>query len=165
MSEPLADLCYEDFVRARKIHWKQEAKTLGSNSSIPAFDEVALGDDDSNFVVHAAGPASVFGVFEDAAETGWFYLFSADERRILKCTHVYNRSRVSVDSEDVFVVWSADKGTCAAAVWDQMRAFLGISNGVELRAPIIDKETPGFAADEWPDGFAHLLLRTEDSNA
>lgn len=162
MSQPLSDFRYGDFVRARKLHWKQEAKSLGSEIEVPDFQQIELGGDDSNFIISSRGPNGVFGVFEDANDTGWLYLFDANRRAILRCLPVYNRSNVAVEADDVIVTWSKDEETCSVAVWDQMRAFLGISNGVEMKKAVLNRESHGFYTNEWPDGFAHLLLKAEN---
>lgn len=123
---------------------------------VPELAEFELDKNDSAFIHECQGPNGVFGVFEDAVDTGWLYLYSATELRILNSTRVYNRCNVTVDADDVDLVWSSDLTTCGVAIWAQMRAFLGI-DGTELRRPVLSKETPGFQHREWPIGFGHLL--------
>jgi len=158
-SEPDFELSYEDFVRSRKLYWKSEAKKLGSEVEVPPLDEVRLGDSDSNFIHWSLGPDQILAVFEDADGTGWIYLYDSKQRKILKCTHVYNRSRVSVLPEDVDIIWSKNNQICGVAVWGQFRAFLGFANDIEMRKPIRGRDEDGFYFQEWPDGFAHLLLK------
>ena len=158
-SEPDLELSYRDFVRSRKLYWKSEAKKLGNEVEVPSFDEVEIGDSDSNFIHWSPGPDEILAVFEDDENAGWIYLYDSKQRQILKCTHIYNRSRVDVKSEDVDVLWSDDKQSCGVAIWGQFRAFLGLSNGIEMRKPVTARDEDGFCSANWPDGFAHLLLK------
>jgi hypothetical protein len=151
------DIDYEDFVRTRKRYWMNQARRLDSTLAAPNSDANDLND--SEYTVSAAGPDSVFAVFEDEGDVGWFYLYDPLELRILNCTHVYNRSNVRVDSTDIDFFWSDDGHTSAVAVWAQMRAFLGVNNGVQLRAPIQSRDAPGIPANQWPSGFEYALLK------
>jgi hypothetical protein len=157
MTEADSEITYDDFVRARKLYWKQEAKKLGSEVELPEFDKVELGAEDSNFLLYSAGPGGLFAVFEDAAETGWFYLYKASDGRIVKCTHVYNRATVAVDEEVIDIGWAADNSACGIAVWGQFRAFLGVSSDLHLRKPLRSADEDGIYASEWPAGFDHYL--------
>ncbi len=153
MNEELSELSYEEFVRARKLHWQGEAKKPGSDIVIPKFQDVPLGEQDSSFMLYAPGAEDIFAVFEDAAETGWFYLYSAKQRAILKSAHIYNRANVIVDEDVVDIGWAADGSACGLAVWGEFRAFLRVSNDVEMRKPVMDAEERGIPAGEWPAGF------------
>ena len=153
MNEELPELSYEEFVRARKLYWQGEAKKSGSDEIIPKFEDVPLGDGDSSFMLYAPGAEGVFAVFEDAAETGWFYLYSAGEQAILKGAHIYDRANVIVDEDVVDIGWAADGSACGLAVWGEFRAFLGVSNNFEARKPLMDAEERGIPAGEWPAGF------------
>jgi Uncharacterized protein conserved in bacteria (DUF2251) len=157
MSDDLPVLNYQDFVRVRKLHWMKEAKNLDSQLVVPALQDVVLNGKDSRFIIDAPSPKGVFGVFEDDGDVGWLYLFRPHEQRILNCTHIYNKSNVSVDADDVDVVWSSDHETCVVAIWAKMRAFLGVSNGIEMREPVLSRDSFGIQFSRWPAGFAHLL--------
>ena len=157
MNEELSELSYDEFVRARKLHWQGEVKKLGSDVVIPKYDEVSLGNDDSNFVLYAPGPDGIFAVFEDSAETGWFYLYEAKQRAIMKCTHIYNRANVVVDEDVVDIGWAADGSACGLAVWGEFRAFLGVSKDLEIRKPVVNAEEDGIPAGDWPAGFDRYL--------
>ena len=157
-----SEFAYEDFVKARKCHWMEEARTLGSDVEIPPFEGIQLGEDESNFMISAKGPYSLQAVFEDAAETGWLYIYDSHSKSVLKATHVYNRREVVVESEDVDVCWSTGRDICCVAVWGQMRAFLGVNREIEMRKPITNSQADGFYASEWPEGFAHLLKSTDE---
>jgi hypothetical protein len=87
MNEELSELSYEEFVRARNFYWQREAKKLEPGVVIPDFDKVADGEGASSFMLYAPGPEGVFAVFEDSVDTGWFYLYGAKQRAILKCAH------------------------------------------------------------------------------
>jgi hypothetical protein len=157
MTEELPDLRYEEFVRARNLHWHGEAKKLGPNVVISKFDEVPRGNDDSNFMLYAPGPDGIFAVFEDSAESGWFYLYGAKQRAIMKCTHIYNRANVAVDEDVVDIGWAADGSACGLAVWGEFRAFLGVSENLEMRKPVMNAEEDGIPASDWPNGFDRYL--------
>jgi hypothetical protein len=156
------DLSYQDFVRARKLHWQREAKSLGSDVILPRFDEVPFEEDDSSFMLYSSGPNGVVAVFEDAADTGWFYLYDANEQKILRCTHVYNRANVAVEADMVDIGWAADDSACGLAVWGQFRAFLGISSDLSQRKPVLSVDDNGIYASDWPPGFEHYLEKKLD---
>jgi hypothetical protein len=162
MSEAIPELAYEEFVRARKLYWKQEAKSLGTHTALPDSEKVEIGADDSNFILYSPGPDGIFAVFEDSAETGWFYVYAQTQKKILRCTHVYNRSNVAVGEDEVDVGWAADDSACGIAVFGQFRAFLGISNDLEIRKPIMRDDEDGISAGEWPPGFEHYLENRPD---
>jgi hypothetical protein len=157
-----SEFAYEEFVKARKSHWMEEARTLGSEIEVPSSERIQLGEDESNFMISAKGPDNLHGVFEDSAETGWFYIYDSLSKCVLKATHVYNRRDVDVESEDVDVCWSTGGDVCCIAVWGQIRAFLGVKREIEMRKPITNTDADGFYASEWPEGFAHLLKTTDE---
>jgi len=157
MTEELPELRYEEFVRARNLHWQGEAKKLGPDVVIPKFDEVPRGNDDSNFMLYAPGPDGIFAVFEDSAESGWFYLYGAKQRAIMKCTHIYNRANVAVDEDVVDIGWAVDGSACGLAVWGEFRAFLGVSKDLEICKPVKNAEEDGIPAGDWPAGFDRYL--------
>ncbi|MGC1616826.1 MAG: DUF2251 domain-containing protein [Candidatus Acidiferrum sp.] len=162
MNEELPELSYEEFVCARNLHWQREAKNMGSEVVIPAFNEVPLGDDPSNFMLYAPGPEGVFAVFEDSAETGWFYLYGAKQRGILKCTHIYNRADIAVDEDVVDIGWAVDGSACGLAIWGEFRAFLGVEKDLALRKPVMDAEERGIPSSDWPAGFDRYLEKKID---
>jgi hypothetical protein len=157
MSEAIPELAYEEFVRARKLYWKQEAKGHGSGAVPPEFEKVVIGADVSNFILYSPGPDGIFAVFEDSAETGWFYVYGQTQKKILRSTQVYNRSDVAVMEEEVDVGWAADESACGIAVFGQFRAFLGVSNDLEIRKPIMSADEDGIRAQDWPPGFEHYF--------
>jgi|SRR5215470_4054720 len=142
-------------------HWVQKAKALGADVEIQPSESFELGEDDSNFMISAEGQDGLYAVFEDSAETGWLYICDSLSQRILKATHVYNRSNASVEAKDVDVGWSAEGEVGCVAIWEQMRAFLSVKRSIEMRKPITHAELDGFYASEWPEGFAHMLKKEE----
>ncbi|MGH9677968.1 MAG: DUF2251 domain-containing protein, partial [Candidatus Acidiferrum sp.] len=114
-------------------------------------------DEDSKFVLYSAGPEEMFAVFEEFDLTGWFYLYDAKQRKILKAAHIYNREKVSVEEDIVDIGWAADDSACGLALWGEFRAFLGVRNSLELRKPLMNSEERGIPAAEWPAGFEHYL--------
>jgi hypothetical protein len=149
----------EDFVRTRKRHWMQEAQQHDKAVAVPDINQIRLTADDSNFIISAPGATGIEAVFEDSTEVGWFYVYDVVGRRILNGTHVYNRTDVQVDSEDVDVLWSNDPETGAVAIWAEMRAFLGRHDRLQIRAQVKNRNTPGIAADEWPPGFGYAIAK------
>ena len=158
MDTEQSNLSYQEFVRARKLHWMQEAQRHDSEFQIPRPESTKVGDDDSNFIISARGMNGLHAVLEDGDETGWFYIYDSVAKCILKATHVYNRSNANVAAEDVDVGWSTDGDVCCVAIWEQMRAFLGVKRKIQMRRPITDSHAHGFYASEWPEGFSHYLL-------
>jgi hypothetical protein len=157
MNEELSDLSYEEFVRARKLHWQEGTGNAGKRV-VPSENSAALdGEDASNFMLYAPGPEGFFAVFEDSGLAGWFYLYSARQKKILKCADIYNRSNVVVDEDVVDIGWAVDGSACGLAVWGEFRAFLGVSNDLEMRKPVMNAEEDGIPANEWPVGFDRYL--------
>jgi hypothetical protein len=157
MNEELPELSYEEFVRARKLHWEQEAKKAGKDAVLPESGAVPMASDDSNFMMYAPGPEGIFAVFEDTDQTGWFYLYSAPQRKILRGTDIYNRANVAVDEDVVDIGWAVDGSACGLAVWGEFRAFLGISNDLAMRKPVLNAQEDGIPSSDWPAGFERYL--------
>jgi hypothetical protein len=162
MNEELSELSYEEFVRARNLHWQRETQKPRPDVVVPDFDRGKPGENASSFMLYAPGPEGVFAVFEDSAETGWFYLYGAKQNAILKCAHIYNRANVLVDEDVVDIGWAVDGSACGLAVWGEFRAFLGVSNDLELRKPVMDAEERGIPASAWPAGFDRYLEKKID---
>ena len=157
MNEELSELSYEEFVRARKLHWQEEVRNTGSAAVTPENEATLTGEDASNFMLYSPGPEGFFAVFEDSGLAGWFYLYSAQQKKILKCADIYNRANVVVDEDVVDIGWAVDGSACGLAVWGEFRAFLGVSNDLELRKPVMNAEENGIPAIEWPAGFDRYL--------
>jgi hypothetical protein len=162
MNEELSELSYEEFVRARKLHWQQEAKNAGKDAVLEENGAVPLGADDSNFMLYAPGPEGIFAVFEDTDQTGWFYLYSAKQKKILRGTDIYNRANVLVDEDVVDIGWAVDGSACGLAVWGEFRAFLGVSGDLEMHKPLRNAEEDGIPARDWPAGFDRYLEKKID---
>jgi hypothetical protein len=156
MNEELSELSYEEFVRARRRYWQKEAESRANGMVLPENGGGPAGDD-SSFVLYAPGPEDVFAIFEDADQAGWFYLYGAKQREIFKCAHIYNRSNVAVDEDVVDMGWAVDGSACGLAVWGEFRAFLGVSNDLEMRKPILNAAEDGIPATDWPGGFDRYL--------
>jgi hypothetical protein len=156
MNEELSELSYEDFVQARKQHWQQEAKG-GQGAPMPENGAAAAGEGSSNFMLYAPGPQGFFAVFEDSIETGWFYLYGAQQHAILKSAHIYDRANVLVDEDVVDIGWAVDGSACGLAVWGEFRAFLGVANDLKVAKPVKDAEERGIPSREWPAGFDRYL--------
>jgi len=154
--EELSELSYEDFVEARELHWQQKAKTEGQAADQPQ-GAVANPEDSGNFVLYSPGPEGYFAVFEDSREAGWFYLYGAKQHAILKSSLIYNRASVLVNEDVVDIGWAVDGSVCGLAVWGEFRAFLGVSNDLELRKPVMDAEERGIPSSDWPAGFDRYL--------
>jgi hypothetical protein len=157
MNEELSELSYEEFVRARKLYWQQESKKPQGVVAVPDLDRAANGDDANGFMLYAPGPEQVFAVFEDSAETGWFYLYGAKQHAILKSAHIYNRANVLVDEDVVDIGWAADGSACGLAVWGEFRAFLGVASDLKMGKSVMDAEERGIPSSEWPAGFDRYL--------
>lgn len=165
MNEELSELSYEDFVRARNLYWQQEAAKNAGNDAPSAESGGATpgaGDDAGNFMLYSPGPEGVFAVFEDSGRSGWFYLYGEAPKKILKCAHIYNRSKVAVDEDLVDIGWAADGSACGLAVWGEFRAFLGVSKDLEMRKPVMHSEERGIPASDWPAGFERYLEKKMD---
>jgi hypothetical protein len=157
MNEELSELSYEEFVSARNLYWQNESKSGGKEMVLPENDGVPTSEDGSSFMLYSAGPERIFAVFEDSDETGWFYLYSAQHKKILRCADIYNRANVAVDEDVVDIGWAVDGSACGLAVWGEFRAFLGVSNDLQMRKPVMNAEEDGMPASDWPAGFDRYL--------
>jgi hypothetical protein len=157
MNEELSELSYEEFVRARELYWQQEAKSVGKGVVSAENSTASAAQDASNFMLYAPGPEGFFAVFEDSDQTGWFYLYSAQQKKILRCADIYNRANVVVDEDVVDIGWAVDGSACGLAVWGEFRAFLGVSSDLETCKPVMNAEEDGIPASEWPAGFDRYL--------
>ena len=157
MNEELSELSYEEFVRARSLYWQKEAKGLANGMVLPENGGVPAADDSSSFMLYAPGPEGIFAIFEDADQAGWFYLYGAKQREIFKRAHIYDRSNVAVDEDVVDIGWAVDGSACGLAVWGEFRAFLGVSNDLEMRKPVMNAAEDGIPAKDWPAGFDRYL--------
>jgi len=156
------ELTYEDFVRARKLYWKQEAKSLANGAVLPDFDKVELGPGDSSFILCSPGSNGILAVFEDDGETGWFYLYDAGQKKILQTTHIYNRRNIAVAEDEVDIGWSADDSACGLAVFGRFRGFLGVTRDLALRKPVMSADEDGILEQDWPAGFEHYFEKKLD---
>jgi hypothetical protein len=158
MNEELPELSYQDFVLARKLH-RQDA---ANNAATPEAEKAALLDEDSKFILYSDGPDGIFAVIEDSDQTGWFYLYDATQRKILKAAHIYDRANAAVEEDIVDIGWAADDSACGLALWGEFRAFFGLSNDLVLLKPVTDAEEPGIPPAEWPAGFDHYVEKKFD---
>ncbi len=165
MHEELSELSYEDFVRARNLHWQQEAANISEKVAALAEKQNSspgLGEAASNFMLYAPGPEGFFAVFEDSGESGWFYVYGMQQRAVLNSAHIYDRSRVAVDEDVVDIGWAEDGSACGLAVWGEFRAFLGVSKDLKMQKPVMDTEERGIPASDWPAGFDRYLEKQID---
>lgn len=162
MLEDRTELSFEEFVRARKAWRGQELANSGDATSQPQPQASSLAQDGGDFLLYSAGPRGLFAVFEDFEQSGWFYLYDAPQRRILKSAHIYDRENVLVQEEVVDIGWAADDSACGLALWGEFRAFFGLCGDVELHKPIQDSEERGIPAENWPPGFEHYLEKKVD---
>lgn len=160
MNEEHSELNYQDFVRARKLHWQQDETSAATAQ--PALEKAALVDEDSNFILYSDGPEGIFPVFEDSDQTGCFYLYDSKQRKILKAAQIYDRANVTVGEDVVDIGWAADESACGLALWGEFRAFFGLSNDLLLLKPVADPEERGIPTAEWPAGFEHYLEKKID---
>jgi hypothetical protein len=140
MNEELSELGYDEFVRARNLYWPQEPKSGRKEAVAAENDGISGGESGNSFMLYAPGPQQIFAVFEDSGESGWFYLYSVQQKKILKCAHIYDRANVAVDEDVVDIGWAADGSACGLAVWGEFRTFLGVSKDLEIRKPIVNGE-------------------------
>jgi len=157
MNEELSELSYDEFVRARNLYWRQEPKSGGKEAVAAENGGLSGGESGNSFMLYAPGPEGIFAVFEDSGESGWFYLYSVQQKKILKCAHIYNRASVGVDEDVVDIGWAVDGSACGLAVWGEFRAFLGVSKDLEIRKPVVNAEQDGIPAGDWPAGFDRYL--------
>ena len=161
MSEELSELSREDFVRAR-AQYQRDATKAENGPAAELASETQATERDGSFMLYSPGPGSTFAVFEDDTETGWFYLYEATQQKILKAVHIYERSLVTIDEDIVDMGWAVNGSVCGLAIWGEFRAFLGVTNGVQLLKVLKDSEERGIPVSEWPTGFEHYQEKTLD---
>ena len=157
MPEDSIELSYEEFVLARRRHWLQEVDSVSEVSANPNAATSWLAEEDSHFLLYAPGANGIFGVFEDAGEKGWFYLYRPSDGKILKGAQIYSRSDVLVDEDVVDLGWASDGSVCGVAIWGEFRAFLSVSGDLGLCKPVMDMEERGIPSGKWPAGFERYL--------
>lgn len=153
MSEAENELRYEDFVQARQLYWKQGVKNFGDDVVLPHFENVEPGTGDQGFLLYSPGSRGISAVFEDDAATGWFYLYDASQKKILRGTHVYDRRLLIVAEDEVDIGWAVDESVCGLAVFGQFRAFLGVTDELEMRKALRNADESGIPERDWPRGF------------
>ena len=161
MNEELPELSYQDFVLARKLHRQQETQSAAQDTNASDSEGEPLLEEDSKFILYSDGPDGIFAVFEDSNQTGWFYLYDATQRKILKAAHIYDGD-VAVEEDIVDIGWAADDSACGLALWGEFRAFFGLTSDLTLLKPLTDSEERGIPPAEWPAGFAHYIEKKFD---
>jgi hypothetical protein len=137
------------FIRARQSYWAEIAKEHGQE---PLPEEQT--PIETNFILYSRGPHKTFAVFEDFAETGYLYLYSAAEHTVLRFLLVYNcSSRLQVTAEEVEVMWAAGGTKCGVAIWGEMRGIIDLAAGREGRVKMDTRDTPGIGDQKWLEGF------------
>jgi len=155
--EETPELNYEEFVRARKSYWEPGVRTAGNGGTTPNAEGTSLVRDGSDFMLYSAGPRGVFAVFEDFAQSGWFYLYDAPQQKVLKSAYVYNRANVPAEEDIIDIGWATDDSACGVALWGEFRAFLGINNDTHIEKPLTNAEETGIPPAKWPAGFELYL--------
>ena len=141
----------DQFIRARQRYWKEMVKEHEPDVRPLSQDQTPI---ETNFVTYAAGPNRTFGAFEDFADTGYLYLYSAAEQTILRFLHIYDRSgMLDVVAEDVQVIWAAGETKCGVAIWGKMRGIIDVARGAEGRVWMESRHTPGIGDQKWLEGF------------
>lgn len=108
-------------------------------------------------MLYSAGPDQILAVFEHTEQSGWFYLFDATQGRVLKGAHIYDLESEGISEEFVDIGWAADDSACGLALWGEFRAFLGISDDLEVSKPMTSADEEGIPSSQWPAGFEHYL--------
>ncbi|MGB2589364.1 MAG: hypothetical protein WAJ96_01850 [Candidatus Acidiferrum sp.] len=158
MNEEAAELSYEEFAEARESYRRQATRGMAGSGTGSA----SRSEESGSFVLYSPGSKGIFAVFEDSEHLGCFYLYDAMQKKILKSADIYDRTHVGVDEDVVDIGWAEDGSACGLAVWGEFRAFLGVSNDLQLRKPVMDTEERGIPAQDWPAGFERYLEKKID---
>lgn len=106
------------------------------------------------FIVEGKGPDNLFGVFEDEGDTGYLYIYEPDGRGIITHLHIYDRNdNLSVQEDDVQIVWSSDGCKCGVLIWGGMRGIIDMCQNKEGRVLLEDRNTPPIGDTDWLEGF------------
>jgi len=140
----------DQFMEARGRYWRDVAKQykpdLRGEKELPPLE--------TNFILYEKGPATQFGVFEDDGDTGYLYLYEAEERKILRHLHIYDHpKKLKVTRDDVDIVWSEDFVKCGVIIWEKMRGIIDFEKSQEGRVKLESRDTPGIGDREWLKGF------------
>jgi len=145
------------FVHARQRYWKKIAKRFDPTVQIGNEEQMPV---ETNFILHASGPDSLFAVFEDNRETGYLYLYDSNGRQIVQHLLIYDRSdELDVIIQDVWLGWSEDGVKCGVAIWNRMRGIIDRVKKKEGRIKLEDRDTPGIDDPEWLKGFEYLFSK------
>jgi hypothetical protein len=88
--------------------------------------------------------------FEQDDATGYLYL--ADSEKVLFALHIYNRTpSLSVNEEDVQVLWTGSGDRCGVMIFGKLRGVIGV-NG-DMHRPAYVMEWDGIVKSEWRRGF------------
>jgi hypothetical protein len=108
----------------------------------------------NEFLLEAAGSPGLFGVFEDDSETGYLYLYEPGGREVFGHLHIYDRTpSLSVQEQDVRVLWSEDFSKVGVVIWGKMRGIINLVTGQEGRVWLEGRSTPGIGDAGWLKGF------------
>ncbi len=158
MNEELSELSYEEFVRARKLHWQEETEKCRADA---LFRQKTTQPSMRRMPAISCCTRPARKVFSPClrilAKPAGFIFTVRNSKKILKCADIYNRANVVVDEDVVDIGWAVDGSACGLAVWGEFRAFLGVSNDLEMRKPVMNAEEDGIPASEWPAGFDRYL--------
>ncbi len=158
MNEELSELSYDEFVRARKLHWRQEPKKRQERSgSGQKMARTSGGERTTVSCCMRRARKEFLPCLRIPVKPVGFISTASSRRTILKCAHIYNRANVAVDEDVVDIGWAADGSACGLAVWGEFRAFLGVSKDLEIRKPVVNAEEDGIPAGDWPAGFDRYL--------
>ncbi len=143
------------FIRARQRYWKAIIRKHEPNARPKPEEQTPT---ETNFIRDAKGPEFWFAVFEDDGTTGYLYLYTSRENRVLRHLHIYDRSReLSVSREDVEVLWSETYDKCGVTIWGKMRGIIDVTKEKEGRVWLQNRETPGICDEDWLSGFNWTL--------
>jgi hypothetical protein len=141
----------QTFIEARQRFWQEKAKQREDRKSAQIETKSPI---ETNFVVYTKGPSRLFGVFEDDGDTGYLYVLDGVDRKILQRLQIYDDARLlSVNPEDVQVVWSDGGNKCGVLIWNKMRGIIDLAGKREGRVKLENRGTSGISDSDWLNGF------------
>ena len=106
------------------------------------------------FVVGLANSAGLFGIFEDAEDTGYFYLSRHMDDGIIDHLHICDHpNALGIVEEDVEVEWSRDETKCGVKIWGRFYGIFDLSASQKIGILVKDRETTPIESVDLLSGF------------
>jgi len=106
------------------------------------------------FVIGKANAEGLYGIFENAADTGYFYLSDHGGDGIIDHLHIYDYpEKIGVEEADIEVVWSQDETKCGVKIWGRFYGIFDLRRSQKIGIFIKNKDTTAITDPTLLEGF------------